>query len=46
MTLKKLDRQFANPELSYEAKPNIQPYIKLTFFFSKLPNVSFEQVIR
>ena len=44
MTLKKLDYEFTNPQLSYDAKPNYQPYIKLTFFFSKLPEVSYEQV--
>jgi hypothetical protein len=44
MTLKKIDHQFAFDQLSYDVKPNYQPYIKLTFFFSKLPNVSYEQV--
>jgi hypothetical protein len=43
MTLKKISHQFAHPELSYEAKPNIQPCIKLTFYFNKLPEVSYDQ---
>ncbi|KAK5139415.1 hypothetical protein LTR04_003601, partial [Oleoguttula sp. CCFEE 6159] len=32
--------------LSYDAKPNHQPYVKLTFFFNKLPHVSYEQFHR
>ncbi|KAF2095597.1 hypothetical protein NA57DRAFT_79315 [Rhizodiscina lignyota] len=46
MTHKKIDHQFSNPQLSYDAKPNYQPYVKLTFFFKKLPNVSYEQFHR
>jgi hypothetical protein len=43
MTLKKIDHKFSNPQLTYDAKPNIQPCIKLTFYFNKLPKVSYEQ---
>ena len=43
MTLTKIDHKFTYPQLSYDAKPNIQPCIKLTFYFNKLPNVSYEQ---
>jgi hypothetical protein len=43
MTLKKIDHKFTNPQLSYDAKPNTQSCIKLTFYFNKLPEVSYEQ---
>jgi len=43
MTLKTIDHKFTNPQLAYDAKPNIQPCIKLTFYFNKLPEVSYEQ---
>ena len=43
MTLKKIDHRFTYPQLSYDAKKNTQPCIKLTFYFNKLPNVSYEQ---
>jgi len=33
---------FKYPQLAYDAEPNSQPYIKLSFFFSKLPEVSYE----
>ncbi|KAF7187780.1 hypothetical protein HII31_10882 [Pseudocercospora fuligena] len=46
MTLKKIDHDFKNPQLSYNAKPNYQPYIKLSFYFNKLPHVSDEQFHR
>jgi hypothetical protein len=46
MTLKKIDHTFAYDQLSYDAKPNEQPYIKLSFFFSKLPDVSYEHFHR
>jgi hypothetical protein len=46
MTLKKIDHSFANKSLSYDAKPNYQPCVKLSFFFSKLPEVSYEQFHR
>lgn len=46
MTLKKIDHTFKHQQLSYDAKPNYQPYIRLSFFFSKLPNVSYEQFHR
>jgi hypothetical protein len=43
MTLTKINHKFKNPELSYDAKANIQPCVKLTFYFNKLPEVSYEQ---
>ena len=43
MTLKKIDHSFTYPQLSYDAKKNTQPCIKLTFYFNKLPEVSYEQ---
>jgi hypothetical protein len=46
MTLKKIDHAFKNPELAYDSEPNYQPYIKLAFYFSKLPHVSYEQFHR
>lgn len=46
MTLKKIDHEFKNEALSYDATPNYQPCIKLSFFFNKLPEVSYEQFHR
>lgn len=46
MTLKKTEHQFKNPQLSYDAKPNYQPCVKLSFYFSKLPDVSDEHFHR
>ncbi|KAK0287040.1 hypothetical protein LTR35_004510 [Friedmanniomyces endolithicus] len=46
MTLKKLDHGFKNDALSYDASPNYQPCIKLSFFFNKKPEVSDEQFHR
>lgn len=46
MTLKKIDHEFKHSQLSYEATPNTQPCIKLSFWFNKLPNVSDEQFHR
>lgn len=46
MVLKKIDYQFKHEQLSYDAKPNYQPCVKLSFYFSKLPNVSYEQFHR
>lgn len=46
MTHTKIDHQFAFNQLSYDAKPNHQPYIKMLFFFNKLPHVSYEQFHR
>lgn len=44
MTLTKIDHKFTYPDkLGYDAKPNTQDCVKLTFYFSKLPNVSYEQ---
>jgi hypothetical protein len=43
MTLTKIDHQFTYPQLSYDATPNTQNYIKLSFYFNKLPNVSYDQ---
>jgi hypothetical protein len=42
--LQKIDHQFANPQLSYDAEPNHQSYVKTWFFFKKLENVSYEHV--
>ena len=42
MTLKKIDHSFKNAKLSYDAEPNYQPYIRLSFYFNKLPEVSYE----
>jgi hypothetical protein len=46
MTLKKIDHTFNHQPLSYDAEANYQPYIRLSFFFSKLPDVSYEQFHR
>jgi len=46
MTLKKLDHGFKNDALSYDASPNYQPCVKLSFFFNKKPEVSDEQFHR
>ncbi|KAK1059742.1 hypothetical protein LTR12_007589 [Friedmanniomyces endolithicus] len=46
MTLKKIDHEFKNKALSYNAAPNYQPCIKLSFFFNKKPEVSDEQFHR
>ena len=46
MTLKKIDHEFKNKSLSYDAEPNYQPCIKLSFWFNKLPEVSYEQFHR
>lgn len=43
MTHTKIDHKFTYPQLSYDAKKNTQSCVKLTFFFSKLPEVSHEQ---
>lgn len=43
MTLTKIDHKFTHPRLSYDGKPNTQNFIKLCFYFSKLPEVSYEQ---
>lgn len=46
MTLKKINHNFTYSQLDYDATPNIQPCIKLSFWFNKLPNVSDEQFHR
>ncbi|RDW61577.1 hypothetical protein BP5796_11469 [Coleophoma crateriformis] len=46
MPHKPIPHTFTHPELSYDAKPNIQPCIKLSFFFNKLPEVSHEHFYR
>lgn len=43
MTHKQIDHDFKNQQLSYGEAPNYQPCIKLSFFFNKLPDVSYEQ---
>jgi hypothetical protein len=43
MTLTKIDHKFTFPQLSYDAPKNNQPCIKLSFYFNKLPEVSYEQ---
>ena len=42
MAYQKIDHDFKNEALSYDAKPNYQPCIKLSFWFNKLPEVSYE----
>lgn len=42
MAYQKIDHDFKNDALSYDAKPNYQPCIKLSFWFNKLPEVSHE----
>ncbi|KAK3703728.1 hypothetical protein LTR37_014306 [Vermiconidia calcicola] len=42
----KINHKFENEALSYDAKPNYQPCIKLSFWFRKLPEVSDEQFHR
>ncbi|KAK3066623.1 hypothetical protein LTR53_016955 [Teratosphaeriaceae sp. CCFEE 6253] len=46
MTLTKIDHPFQNPPLAYDAAPNHQPGIKISFFFNKLPHVSDEHFFR
>ncbi|KAK3116449.1 hypothetical protein LTR53_003175 [Teratosphaeriaceae sp. CCFEE 6253] len=46
MTLTKIDHPFQNPPLAYDAPPNHQPGIKISFFFNKLPHVSDEHFFR
>lgn len=46
MTVQKIDHTFHQQRLSYDAVPNTQPCIKISFFFNKLPNVSYEQFHR
>jgi len=46
MTFKKIAHQFKHEELSYDQLPNYQPCIKLSFYFNKLPEVSYEQFHR
>jgi hypothetical protein len=46
MTLKKTEHSFKHAALSYDARPNRQPYIRLSFFFHKLPGISYEQFHR
>jgi hypothetical protein len=46
MVHQKIDHDFKNEQLSYDAKPNYQPCIKLSFWFNKLPEVSYEQFHR
>nr|OQO26165.1 hypothetical protein B0A51_03884 [Rachicladosporium sp. CCFEE 5018] len=46
MTLKKIDYEFQHKALAYDTTPNYQPCIKLSFFFNKLPEVSYEQFHR
>lgn len=46
MTLKKIDHEFKHAQLKYDATPNVQPCIKLAFWFNKLPHVSDEQFHR
>jgi hypothetical protein len=43
MTLKKINHTFTHPQLSYDAQPKTQACIKLSFYFNKLPEVSFDQ---
>lgn len=46
MTLKQVEHNFSNQQLSDDARPNYQPCIKLSFYFSKLPEVSEEHFHR
>jgi hypothetical protein len=41
-----MPHDFKVPQLSYDAEPNVQPYIRLSFFFQKLPHISYEQFYR
>jgi hypothetical protein len=43
MANKRVDHEFTFPELAYGSKVNYQPGIRLSFFFKKLPHVSYEQ---
>ncbi|KAI2603264.1 EthD domain-containing protein [Hypoxylon fragiforme] len=42
MPWSKVSHEFTHPQLSYEAKPNFQPYIKISVFFKKLDSVDFD----
>jgi len=46
MTYTKIEHRFNFPQLSYDSTPNYQPCVKLSFFFSKLPEISYEQFHR
>lgn len=39
---KPVDHDFSHHQLHHDAKPNIQPYVKLTFYFKKRPDISYE----
>ncbi|KAF2404504.1 hypothetical protein EJ06DRAFT_526587 [Trichodelitschia bisporula] len=46
MTHAKIDHKFSYDELAYDTPKNYQPCVKLSFFFNKLPNVSYEHFHR
>lgn len=39
---KPVDHDFSHHQLHHDAKPNVQPYVKLTFYFKKRPDISYE----
>lgn len=41
-----IQHDFVFDRLSPEAKPNYQPYVKLTFFFKKRADISYEDFHR
>ncbi|OAG36111.1 hypothetical protein AYO21_09738 [Fonsecaea monophora] len=41
-----IQHNFALKQLSPNSKPNYQPYVKLSFFFSKRPDISHEDFHR
>lgn len=42
MAWDQIEHEFTHPQLSYDAKPNVQPYIKISVFFKKLDSIDYE----
>lgn len=42
MPWEKIQHEFTHPQLSYDAKPNFQPYIKISVFFRKIDSIDFD----
>lgn len=42
MVWDKIEHDFTHPQLSCDAKPNVQPYIKISVFFRKLDSIDYE----
>jgi hypothetical protein len=42
MAINRVDHQFKYSEFSYDAEPNFQPAIKVSVFFNKKEDISYE----